>query len=304
MKNRRTFYWSLEKGDLLPTLLMMPSVLLIVFVMVLPLGFGLFLSVFDFSFGGFSVAEDFVGFGNYLQFLRDRVALRSIINTLCFSAGAIALEFLVGTLAAVFLFHLPRSAATIIRPLVTIPLLISPIVVGLIWRYIYDPQGILYWFLGLLGLSIETFPGVTAASTALISTIIAHAWEVVPFVIIVLTAGLVSIPTELYEAAYMDGASEFKIFWRITFPLLGDVYMVILLISGVDTIKIFDIIYSLTGGGPNNSTISISMYAFNQAFMQTHLSYAMALSVVAMVITFGVFGVPFVRRNRMRMSGR
>jgi len=122
----------------------------------------------------------------------------------------------------------------------------------------------------------------------------------VPFVVIVLTAGLVSIPTELYEAAYMDGANGFKIFWRITFPLLADVYMVILLISGVDTIKVFDIIYSLTGGGPNNSTVSISMYAFNQAFMQTHLSYAMALSVVAMVITFAVFGVPFVRRNRIR----
>jgi ABC-type sugar transport system permease subunit len=79
--------------------------------------------------------------------------------------------------------------------------------------------------------------------------------------------------------------------------------MVVLLISGVDTIKIFDIIYSLTGGGPNNSTISISIYAFNQAFMQSHMSYAMALSVIAMIITFGVFGVPFVRRNRARSLG-
>lgn len=303
MNIRNNFCWSLEKGDLLPVLLMTPAMLLIAGVMVMPLGFGFFLSFFDFSFSGFSILDDFAGLQNYARVLGDATARRSLLNTLLFSAGAITLEFVIGTIIAVFLFHLSRLAGALIRPLITIPLLISPIVVGLIWRYIYDPQGILYWFLGLFGLSIAHFPGVTAASTALLSTVIAHSWEVVPFVVIVLTAGLVSIPTELYEAAYMDGAGEFNIFWRITFPLLKDVYMVILLISGVDTIKIFDIIYSLTGGGPNNSTISISMYAFNQAFMQTNMSYAMTLSVFAMVVTFAVFGIPFVRRNRVRSHG-
>jgi len=303
MTIRNNFRWSLEKGDLLPFLLMTPAVLLIVGVMILPLGFGLFLSFFDFSFGDFSISDDFAGFRNYLRFLSDATARRSIINTLLFSAGAITLEFVVGTITALLLFYLPRRASALIRPVITVPLLVSPIVVGLIWRYIYDPQGILYWFLGLLGLSIEHFPGVTAASTALLSTVIAHSWEVVPFVVIVLTAGLVSIPTELYEAAYMDGAGEVRIFRTITFPLLKDVYMVILLISGVDTIKIFDIIYSLTGGGPNNSTISISMYSFNQAFMQSNMSYAMTLSVIAMIVTFAVFGIPFVRRNRVRAQG-
>lgn len=303
MSIRKNFYWSLEKGDLLPLMLMAPAVLLIICIMVIPLSYGLFLSFFDFSFGRFSPARDFVGLENYINFLRDATARRSIVNTLFFSAGAITLELGIGTLIAVLLVRLPRRAGALIRPLLTVPLLISPIVVGLIWRYIYDPQGILYWFMSLFGLSITHFPGVTAASTALFSTIIAHTWEVVPFVIIVLTAGLVSIPTELYEAAYMDGAGEFQVFWKISFPLLKDVYMVILLISGVDTIKIFDIIYSLTGGGPNNSTISISMYAFNQAFMQNNMSYAMTLSVVAMVLTFVIFGIPFVRRNQRRALG-
>lgn len=303
MKLRNNLHWSLERGDLLPILLMTPAVLLILFVMVAPLGFGLFLSFFDFKFGTFSMADDFVGLQNYVQFVRDATARRSIINTLCFSAGAISLEFVAGTVIALLLVRLPHRAGAIIRPLITVPLLVSQIVVGLLWRYIYDPQGLLYWFLGHFGVTIEHFPGVTAASTALLSTVIAHAWQVTPFVVIVLTAGLVSIPTELFEAAHIDGAGEFSIFWRITFPLLADVYMVILLISGVDTIKVFDIIYSLTGGGPNNSTVSISMYAFNQAFMQTHMSYAMTLSVVAMVVTFAVFGIPFIRRNRVRAQG-
>lgn len=301
MKQKK-FYLSLEKGDLLPVMLMSPAVLLIVFVMVIPLIYGAYLSLFDFNFGRFDPLKDFVGLKNYAEFLHDKTALKSILNTILFSVGAISCEFLLGTYIAVMLIQITRKAAIILRPIITIPLLVSPIVVGLIWRYIYDPQGILYWFMGLFGLTIEHFPGVTAASTALLSTIIAHCWQVIPFVVIVLTAGLVSIPTELYEAAYMDGANSFSVFWRITFPLLYDVYMVILLISGVDTFKIFDIIFSLTGGGPNNSTLSVSIYAFNEAFMQNNLSYAMTISIAAMFVTFVMFGLPFIRYNRLKYS--
>jgi len=291
------FGWSLEKGDLLPVLLMTPAVLLVTFVMVVPLGFGLVLSLCTFRFGAFQLIRDFVGFANYAAFLKDPTALRSLLNTLLFSAGAIAGDCILGTVAAVLIFQLPRRTAAVVRPIVTIPLLVSSIVVGLVWRYIYDPQGVLYWLLGRLGLGLKDFPGVTAPSTALLSVIIAHWWQVVPFYIIVLTAGLALVPEELYEAAYIDGAGGFAAFWRITLPLLVDVYLVILLISGVDTIKVFDIIYSLTGGGPNNSTMSLSMYAFNRGFVDTDLSYAMSVAIVAMLVAFLVFGVPFVRRN-------
>lgn len=294
---RARFRWSLEEGDLLPVLLMAPAVLLVTFVMVVPLGFGLFISLCRFRLGSFVPARDFAGLANYLAFFRDPTALRSVLNTLAFSALAIAGDCLIGTLAAVLVFQLPRRAAAVVRPIITIPLLVSSIVVGLLWRYLYDPQGVLYWLLGRVGLGLEDFPGVTAPSTALLSVVIAHWWQVVPFYVIVLTAGLAMIPEELYEAAHIDGAGGFTSFWRITLPLLVDVYLVVLLISGVDTIKVFDIIYSLTGGGPNNATMSISMYAYNRGFVDTDLGYAMAIAVVAMAVAFLVFGVPFVRRN-------
>jgi multiple sugar transport system permease protein len=287
----------LEKGDLLPLLLMAPAVLLVTFVMVIPLGFGFLISLSKFHFGSFVLARDFVGLANYRAFLTDATALRAVLNTLLFSAGAVAGDCVIGTLAAVLIFQLPLRGAAVVRPIITIPLLVSSIVVGLLWRYIYDPQGVLYWLLGRLGVGLKDFPGVTAPSTALLSVIIAHWWQVVPFYIIVLTAGLAMIPGELYEAAHIDGAGGFTAFWRITLPLLGDVYLIVLLISGVDTIKVFDIIYSLTGGGPNNSTLSISLYAFNQGFVDTDFSYAMTVAVMAMVVAFLVFGVPFVRRN-------
>jgi len=296
------FSLSLEKGDLLPTLLMVPAVTLVFLVMVIPLFYGVFLSFLDFNFGEFDPWKSFVGFKHYVRFFGDETALTSVTNTLLFSAGAIAGDFVIGTLIAVFIHSFRHSFARFIRPIVLIPLLVSPIVVGLIWRYIYDPQGILYWAMDNLGIPFEAFPGVTSASTALLSTIIAHWWQVVPFMVIVITAGLVSIPVELYEAAHVDGAGSVSVFFRITLPLLKDVYMVILLISGVDTIKVFDIIFALTGGGPNNSTVSLSIYAYNQGFANSELSYAMAIAVITMIITFVAFGIPFIRQNRNRFD--
>lgn len=299
----KSFNLSLEKGELLPVLLLFPTVLIIVCIMVAPLCYGIYLSFFDLGFGSLDQKKYFLGLGNYIRFFKDELARRAVINTLCFSIGATAGDLFLGTLIAVLLIKLPRMLVVVLRPIVTIPLLISAVVIGLIWRYIYDPSGILYWFLHFFGIGLKEFPGVTGASTALISTIIAHWWQVTPFVIIVLTAGILSIPEELYEAARIDGAGSFNTFFRVTLPQLKSVYMVILLISGVDTVKVFDIIYALTRGGPHNSSISLSIYAYSQAFDQSQLSYSMAISIMTMVVTFLIFGIPFVRYNIGKGNG-
>ena len=292
-KKERVFMLSLERGDLLPLLLLLPALILVVFTMVIPLLYGLFLSLLNYKMGTIDLARDFVGLSNYARLLQDSVAFKSIVNTIRFSLLSITGDMVLGTIASVVLFQLTRRESSILRPVVTMPLLISPIIISLMWRYIYDPQGILYYFLKQFGLGIKFFPGITGESSALLSVVIAHWWQVVPFYIIVLTAGLVSIPQDLYEAAYVDGAGGFRVFRSITLPLLSKVYMVVLFISGVDTIKIFDLIYGLTGGGPNNSSISISIYAYNQAFSNVDMGYAMALSVLAMAVAFLMFGLPF-----------
>jgi multiple sugar transport system permease protein len=276
---------------------MLPTLLVVFSVMVVPLLYGFTLSLFDVGFGKQLSAQSFLGLSNYTRFFSDPVALKAVFNTVLFSMGAILGDLFLGTLCAVFLLQIPRFLSSTLRPIVTMPLLVSPVVVGLTWRYIYDPKGILYWILGLLGLGIKDFPGVTSASTALLSTVITQWWQVTPFVIIVLTAGLLAIPEEYYEAAKMDGAGPLTTFFRITLPQLTNVYIVILLISGVDTIKVFDIIYALTGGGPNNSSLSLSIYAYSHAFEQSDLSYSMAISFMTMAITFIIFGIPFVRHN-------
>lgn len=293
IKNRSL---SLEKGDLLPFLLIIPTLLIVLIVMIIPLFYGILISLFRYDIGQTITASDFVGLGNYLRLFKDGIMLKSLANTVIFAISATAGDLIIGTLIAVLLLKITPKVRGLLRALYIMPLLISPIIVGLIWRYMYDPSsGFLYWILSLFGLGIKQFPGLTATSTALLSVIIVHWWQVVPFVIIVVTAGLVSIPNEYYEAAYIDGAGEIRTFFSVSLPLLVKVYMVIIIISGVDTIKVFDIIYSLTQGGPANSTMSLSIYAYKNGFEMYQMGYAMAIAVFTMFVSFIIFGIPFIR---------
>lgn len=290
---------TLEQGDLLPLLLLLPTLIIVVAVMLLPLCYGLYISLFDYDIGGALDQSTFIGLGNYAELLRDPTVWHALQNTVVFSILATAGDLLIGTVIAVFLQRLRPAIAGPLRALSMMPLLVSPIIVGLIWRYMYDPtSGFLYWILSLFGLGLKQFPGITQASTALLSVVIAHWWQITPFVILIVTAGLVSIPCELYEAARIDGAGELRTFFKVSLPLLMPVYMVILVISGVDTIKVFDIIYALTQGGPANATLSMSIYAYANAFQMYRMGYAMAISILTMGVSLCLFGFPFIRFNR------
>lgn len=296
--NRFKSLLSLERGDLLPILLLLPTIIIVMIVLIMPLFHGLFVSLFDYDIGVALNSDSFMGLGNYFRIFADKVVFKSLVNTILFSILATTGDIVIGTLIAVLITRLSSKATGIVRAICITPLLVSPIIVGLIWRYIYDPNsGILYWFLGLFGLGIRQVPGITSTTTALISVVAAHWWQVTPFVILVVTAGLASIPQEQYEAAYIDGAGSFRVFFSITLPQLTKMYMVILIVSGVDTVKVFDIIYALTQGGPANSTISLSIYAYKNAFEMMRMGYAMAISVLTMAVSFILFGIPFMRSN-------
>lgn len=296
MIKKGTGRFNLEKGEFLPILLMLPTLVIVIVVMIIPLCYGAAISLFDYNVGGKLNSENFIGIANYVKMFQDPVLWKGLKNTIVFSALAIAGDFVIGTMLAVFLLRLKPRFGKFLRAIFTMPLLISPIIVGLIWRYVYDPlSGILYWILGHLGITVNDFPGITSVSTSLISVVIAHWWQITPFVLIVVTAGLVSIDNSLYEAAEIDGAGEVRKFFSISLPLLKRIYMVIMIISGVDTFKVFDIIFSLTQGGPANSTLSISIYAYKTAFETYNMGYAMAMSILAMVISLVIFGFPFMK---------
>lgn len=292
---------SLEHGDLLPVLLLSPTLLIVLVVLLVPFVYGLVISLFEYDIGTKLTWDRFVGLGNYVRMLQDKVVWKSAANTVSFSVLATAGDLVIGTVIAVLLTKLTARVSGVLRAVCMMPLLVSPIIVGLIWRYLYDPaSGLLYWFLGLFGIGVAQFPGLTSGSTALFSVAVAHWWQIAPFVILVVTAGLVSIPQDQYEAARIDGARGFTVFFKITLPQLTRMYMVILVVSGVDTVKVFDIIYALTQGGPANSTVSLSIYAYKNAFEMYRMGYAMAISILTMAVSFLLFGVPFLMFNRKK----
>jgi multiple sugar transport system permease protein len=275
--------------------LILPSATVVIFAMLIPLGYGLVMSLFDYKIGS-ETSATFVFLKNYVQFLQDPLAIKSLGITLVFTGLALSLELLLGVGMAVLLKSIPERWARILGALYAMPLLVSPIIVGLIWRYLYDPTfGVVYYVLSWFGLD-SVFGGLEKPGWALFSIAIADVWETTPFVLIVAAAGLANIPKELYEAARIDGANAWRSLMQITLPLLKKVLLVVIIIRGTDAFRVFDIIYALTGGGPGNSTLSLSIYAFQKGFDQYEMGYAMTISIMTMAALVVVFA-PLMKKS-------
>jgi multiple sugar transport system permease protein len=275
--------------------LILPSVTVVIFAMLIPLGYGLVMSLFDYKIGSETSAA-FVFLKNYVRFLQDPLAIKSLGITLLFTGLALSLELLLGVGMAVLLKSIPERWARILGALYAMPLLVSPIIVGLIWRYMYDPTfGVVYYVLSWFGLD-SVFGGLEKPGWALFSIAIADVWETTPFVLIVAAAGLANIPKELYEAARIDRANAWRSLMQITLPLLKKVLLVVIIIRGTDAFRVFDIIYALTGGGPGNSTLSLSIYAFQKGFDQYEMGYAMTISIMTMAALVLVFA-PLMKKS-------
>ena len=272
-------------------LLVIPAFLIIFLAMIAPLFFGLVFSLFDYQFGqGTGGLGRFAFLGNYRLFFINPLGWQSLKITFLFTALALAGELCIGLLIATLLMRVTLKLGSVLRAMYCIPMFISPIVVGLIWRYMYDPSyGMVFSVVDALGLK-SVFGGLSSPSWALICIAFTDMWETTPFMILVLTAGLAAIPTELYEASDIDGAGQLRKFFSLTLPMLKKVVAVVVLVRGGDAFRVFDIIYALTAGGPANSTMSLSIYAFKEGFIKYQMGYAMAVSLITLAILAGVFG--------------
>lgn len=283
------------RADLrLAVLLILPAAIAIFIVMIVPLGFALGASTFQYSLGQEDKAV-FVFLDNYVAFFTDPVALKSLLNTVIFTVLSLSLCLIIGVGMSVLLKSLPTRIGNVLRAIFAMPLLISPIIVSLIWRYLYDPTyGLIYYVLGLVGL--QDFGGLTNSTTALFSIVVTDVWHAVPFIILVASAGLTVIPEELYEAARIDGAGALRTLFSVTIPLLMKTLVVLILIRGTDAFRVFDLIYGLTGGGPANATSSLSIYAYKQAYENNQMGYAMAVAVITLLGLVVLFG-PLMRNS-------
>lgn len=223
----------------------------------------------------------FIGFGNYALLAADPAFRRSVFVTCMFTFGAVVVEFLAG-LALALLFSQPFRFLRPLRAVIMMPLFVVPVVGATMWRLILHPElGVLGYYLNLLGLGNPQW--LSHPTLALIALILVDAWRTIPFVFLVIHAGLETLPAELYEAARVDGASWLQAFRFITVPLLAYVMLVAVLIRGMDVFREFDIIFVLTGGGPGTATETIQMLNY-RVFGLGHMGQANAIGIITLIL--------------------
>jgi multiple sugar transport system permease protein len=274
-------------------LLVAPAVCLILALSIFPLLFSLWVSFvnYDFQIPGHA----FVGLKNFEQVVADPVARWSLVVTAILSFSSVLLEFVLGLALAMALTATFRGRG-LIMSLVIVPLFISPVVVGQCWALMLQrPFGPTNYILSqLLGFDV-TISWLTQAPWNFIALIVADVWQWTPFMFVILLAGLSAVPPHVYEAAELDGVGAWQTFWYITVPHIAPMMLLALTFRLLDAVKLFDIIFVLTGGGPGTNTYSASYYLYTIGFTQFHLSNATAGSWIFLVLTVIVVMV-LVRR--------
>ena len=262
-------------------LLAAPSVLIILLIILFPITFALISSFFDYTLINKSF-NSFIGLKNYQNSINNERLFNSISVTFIFVILVVLFEFLLGFFIALLLNSVERFKS-VYYFILLLPLLINPIVVGLIWRMFLHPQlGILNYLLSLI--AIEPVNWLGDPKMAFITIIFVDIWHQVSFMIILLLAGLSAIPKEPYEAARSDGANMFQCFYHITLPYMRPVIIITILIRLIFAIKTYDLIYIMTKGGPGDATDLISYYIYRSAFISLNLGEAAAMSTILLII--------------------
>jgi multiple sugar transport system permease protein len=267
----------------LPVLFPLPAVLLVVALMLYPLVYTLLLSTrsYDLTLRRFRVA----GLAHYLAVLASERFWDAFGRTLAFTALSVAASVIVGMVMALVLNRDFRGARWA-RTAFLLPMVATPVATSLVWMMMFNPTlGVLNYFLRLVGLPPSLW--VADPRLAIPSIVLVDVWHFAPFAGLILLAGLRSLPVEPFESAMIDGASRVQIFRHITLPLLRPVLLVVLMFRTIDALKVFDLIWVMTAGGPGFASETLYVYAYNQAFKYLEIGYGSAVIVVFTLIVAG-----------------
>ena len=263
---------------------LLPVIVLLIAITIFPLIYSLVVSLTNLRLTAME-GPQFAGLKNYYEILfHDKRFWRSLYNTFTIAVPALALESVLG-MAIALLLNRGIRGKRIITVLLILPVVIPPITSGLIWRMLYHEKygainGLLYYFGIERQITWLSTPGLTK-----FAVILTDVWQWTPFMMMMILAGLQSIPVECIEAAEVDGASAFQRFIHITLPMLRYTIMVAALLRIMDLIKVFDVIFVLTMGGPGGTTETISMYTYIVSFRAFRMGFGSALSYLVLIIT-------------------
>jgi len=257
---------------------LLPSIIVLGFTSVYPAIYSFILSFYNWNWG---TQQDFVGLSNYLFLLGDREFWIVIKNTFLFAFFACSIEVTLGILLAIYIDRISFGSG-IIRSILLIPLMISGIVVSLMSKMMLNKLfGVIPYLMKQIGFSSGFYGTKDSAMWTLIGV---DAWWQTAFVFIIILAGLQSIPKEPIEAARIDGVSEWGITKYIRLPMIRSLIFLVILFRSIDTLKIFDLVWGATGGGPGLSTEVVQTYAYRTAYGFLQMSKAMTIIVIFSVI--------------------
>jgi multiple sugar transport system permease protein len=287
-----------------PYVFLAPAAAVMLVALVNPVLQSVWLSFHEWSIGTPPDQTRFVGLENYRWLLASQAFWTSVSVTLIFAAAVVILETVLGVALALALDRQLRGMS-IIRTIFILPMMVAPIVVGLIWRFMYNEQfGTLTTLFKAVGL--PTVPWLSSPDMALISIIIADIWQWTPFIFILALAALQSLPASAIEAARIDGANTWQMIVFIKLPLMAPVIVVAALLRLIDAFKVLEVVYILTEGGPGLSTEILSLHIYKTAFVSQQLGRASALSnlllLLVMAITLALVAVTKLREAAARRA--
>ncbi|MCD9023784.1 carbohydrate ABC transporter permease [Cohnella silvisoli] len=278
---------------------LMPAFMVFTLFLVFPVISSFYYSMTDWN--GLSSSMEFIGLDNFQRMFQDKAVWSGLKNTFIIALLVTVFQNGIGLLLALGLQGTGRINR-FMRVWFLFPALLSPLAIGYIWSYMYNPLfGVINSILEFIGLSDWTQDWLGDKKLAIYSVIFAIIWQWVAFSMIIYVAGLQSIPRDMYEASNIDGAGALSRFKHITFPLIAPAFTVNMVVTMIVGLKLFDIVFVMTNGGPGGATENLALMLYRQAFSLNQMGYANAIAILmfAIILIFSLIQVTLLRRREV-----
>ena len=297
---------------LIPFVFILPAVVVLVVGLIIPVANAFYLSFFDWDMGTPWESAKSIGLDNYTRMLTDESVRNSVWVTLKYTFATTSIEMVLGIGLALALER-PIRGASVFRTIFILPLMVSPIIVGLIWRYMLDGRnGVIPYYVERIGeimpplqsLGFVRHAYLADTNLALPAAVGVDIWQWTPFIFIIILAGLQALPNDVMQAAYIDGANWWQMTTQVKLPMMLPLIIVTLLMRLIDVFRALEVLFIMTFGGPAQATEVLSVKIYKTAFAAQNLGYASTISMLLIAITFVLSVVVLIYNNPTRQEGR
>ncbi len=280
--------WKSQTGDkIFAVALMIPAIITTVSFILVPVVDSIYRSFFDYKVRNIISGQPGVwnNFANYTKLFSNGKLIPSMTNTLAFVFGVVIAQFVLG-MAVALILNSNVKFSRFIRSIMMVPWVVPTLISGLVWLWMFQPQyGLVKYFVGILTKGrITDFAILNNPATAMFGVSVAALWKQIPLATLLLLAGLANVPEDMQEAAKIDGANGVQRFFRIVLPYMKSVIKVTVSMSIIENFKQFPLFWTMTGGGPNNSTTTMAILSYREAFVSNNFGSGAAVTTVWMLM--------------------